>query len=140
MPKLKQLLKRLTIWAAEMVSQAVLIGLLLIGLFGYDQHAFGKDLLGYIGLILIMFFMTGYLATTAIARAVWRGGMPWLYSVIATALFLIHFEVLNISVGGVYVPRDRVRIRIAGACIAFLSALAGTAVLQRWTASRRSDP
>ena len=139
MPTLKRLLKRLTIWAAEIISQAVLVGLLLIGLFGYEQHAFGKDLLGFAGLILIMFFMTGYLATTAIARAVWWGRRPWLYSVIATALFLIHFEVLNISVGGAYEPRDRVRIRIAGACIAFLSTLAGTAVLQRWTVSRKSD-
>jgi hypothetical protein len=130
---LKRLLKRLAIWAAEIISQAVLIGLLLIGLFGYDQHAFGKDLLGYAGLILIMFFLTGYLATTAIARAVWRWRRPWLYSVIASALFLIHFEVLSISVGGAYPPRDRVRIRMAGACIAFLSTLAGTAVLQRWT-------
>jgi hypothetical protein len=130
---LRRQLKRLTIWAAEIISQAVLIGLLLIGLFGYDQHAFGKELLGYTGLIFIMFFLTGYLATTAIARAVWRWRRPWLYSVIASALFLIHFEVLSIDVGGAYEPRDRVRIRLAGACIAFLSTLAGTAVLQRWT-------
>lgn len=133
MPTMRRLLKRLTIWAAEIISQAVLIGLLLIGLFGYDQHAFGRDLLGLTGLILIMFFMTGYLATTAIARAVWKVRRPWLYSVIASALFLIHFEVLSIAVGGAYAPRDRVRIRMAGACIAFLSTLAGTAALQRWT-------
>lgn len=133
---LKRLLKRLAIWAAEIISQAVLIGLLLIGLFGHDQHALGKDLLGYAGLILIMFFLTGYLATTAIARAVWRWRKPWLYSLIASALFLIHFEVLSIAVGGAYTPRDRVRIQMAGVCIAFLSTLAGTAVLQRWTVDK----
>ncbi|SRR5258708_8369956 len=137
---LKRLLKRLTIWAAEIISQAVLVGLLLIGLFGYDSHAFSKDLLILATWILIMFFVTGYLATTAISRAVWRGRRPWLYSVIATALFLIHFEVFSIAVGGAFEPRDRVRIRMAGACIAFLSTLAGTAVLQKWTVSRKSDP
>jgi hypothetical protein len=110
------ILKQLTIWGAEIISQAVLIALLLIGLFGYDQHAFGRALLGYAGLILIMFFLTGYLTTTAIARAVWRVRAHWLYSVVASALFLIHFEVLSISVGGAYAPRDRVRIRMAGAC------------------------
>jgi hypothetical protein len=134
------ILKRLTIWAAEIISQAVLLGLLLIGFYGYDQHAFGKGLLRYAIAILFMFFMTGYLATTSISRTVWRGQKLWLYSVIATTLFLIHFEVLNVGVGGAFRPRDRVRIRIAGACIAFLSTLAGTAVLQMWTVLRKSDP
>lgn len=140
MPTLRRLVKRLAIWAAEIILQAVLVGLLLIGLFGYEPHDFGRDLLGLTGLILIMFFMTGYLATTAISRAVWRGRKPWLYSIIASALFLIHFEVLNISVGGAYEPRDRVRIRMAGACIAFLSTLAGTTVLQKWMGVTQERP
>jgi hypothetical protein len=133
-------LKRLTIWVAEIVSQAVLLGLLLIGLHGYDQQAFGKDLLGYTGLILIMFFVTGYLATTAISRAAWTGQRLWLYSTIATTLFLIHFEVLNSSVGGAFEPRDRVCIRMAGACVALLSTLAGTALLHRWTSITEKRP
>jgi hypothetical protein len=126
------ILKRLTIWAAEIISQAVLLGLLLIALLGFDRHAFGKSLLIYANAILVMFFLTGYLVTTGISRAVWRGRRPWLYSAVATVLFLIHFEVLSISVGSAFEPRDRVRIWMTGACIAFLSTLAGTAVLQKW--------
>jgi hypothetical protein len=125
------ILKRLTIWAAEIILQAVLLGLLLIGFDGYDQHAFGNDLLTCVIWILIMFFLTGYLATTSISRAIWRGRKLWLYSVIATTLFLIHFEVLNMGIGGAFEPWVRVRIRMAGACFAFFSTLAGTAILQR---------
>jgi hypothetical protein len=134
------IIKRLTIWAGEVISQAILLGLLLIGFYGYDQHAFGKSLLTYSVLIVIMFFMTGYVTTTAILRAVWRWRKPWLYSVIATALFLIHFEVMNIAAGGAFEIQDRLRIRITGACIAFFSTLSGTAVLQKWTVSGNSTP
>lgn len=129
------ILKRLTIWAAEMISQVLLLALLLIGLFGHDQHAFGKDLLFYAVAILLMFFSTGYLATTAITRAVWKWGDLWLYSAFAAALFAIHFEVMNIGLGRGYAPKDQLPIWMAGAGIAFLSTYTGTAVLQRWAPS-----
>jgi hypothetical protein len=38
------IVKRLAIWLLETLFQAVLLGLALMGLFGYDQHAFGKGL------------------------------------------------------------------------------------------------
>lgn len=126
------ILKRLIIWAAEVITQATMLGLILIGLHGYDQHAFGKSVLTYATWILIIFFTTGYLATTAISRAIWRWNKQWFYPAVATALFLIHFEVLNLGVGGAFEPRDRVRIRVAGAFIAFLTTLLGTGILQKW--------
>jgi hypothetical protein len=134
------ILKRLTIWAAEIISQAMMLGLLLIGLHGYDQHAFGKSLLTYATWVLVMFFTTGYLATTAIVRAIRKWSKLWLYSAIATAVFVIHFEVLNVGVGGAFEPRDRLRILVTGACIAFLTTIFGTGLLQRWEVSPKSDP
>ena len=133
-----QLIGRLTVWAIEVVLQAVLIGLLLVWLFGHDRYSLARGLLIYIDSILVMFFLTGYLLTTAISRALWRGHIPWIYSVIATALFTFHFELLNFGIGGAFESRDRARILFIGAFFAFLTTLSGSAVLLRWTMQR--DP
>lgn len=85
--------KRLTIWLVETFLQAVLLGLVLTGLFGYDRHAFGKSLGLYVSGILLLSFTTGYLLTTAIARGAWRSQNFWSYSAIAVALFLIHSQI-----------------------------------------------
>ena len=127
------ILKRLTIWATEVVVQAFLLGLLLIGLLGHGQHASGKDVLALAYSVLFMFVITGYALTTAISRTIWTGRKIVLPSAIATTLFLIHFEVINFAAGGAFEPKDRAHIRLAGACIAFLTTLAGTVALRRWT-------
>jgi drug/metabolite transporter (DMT)-like permease len=125
------ILKRLSVWVTETVLQVLLFAVLLIALFGYDPHAFGKGLLTYAVSVFTMFFSTGYLFTTAISRAVWRGRKLWPYSAFAATLFLIHFEGFNILIGGAFEPRDRVRIRLAGSCIAFLSTFLGSLALRK---------
>ena len=119
-------------WVGEISLEALVIGLLLIGLLGYDRQAFGGGWLTYAAAIAYMFFATGYLITTVISRIAWRERRLWPYSVVATALFLIHFEVLNGGVGGAFDIRDRMRIRLVGACIAFACTLAGSLVLRKW--------
>jgi hypothetical protein len=100
-------LRRLAAWAVEIALESVLLGLLLFAYLGYDSHAFVKDLFVYVSGIGLLFFTTGYLITTAIFRAFWRGRKPWPYSIIATALFLIHFEVMNVATGGAFEPQAR---------------------------------
>lgn len=131
-----RILKRLAIWLMEVGLQAVLLGLLLIGLYGHDKFRFGRDLLVYTDSILVMFFLTGYLLTTAILRVLWKGRTFWLYPVIAMALFLFHFELLNLGIGGAFAPPDRTRVLLAGMCAAAITTLCGTLVLQRWRAER----
>ena len=53
------IIKRLAVWLLEMLLEALLLGLLLISLFGYDPHAFTKDLFIYATAIVTMFFSTG---------------------------------------------------------------------------------
>ena len=125
-------LKRLAVWFFEIVFEALLIGLLLIGTYGYDKHAFGKDLLIYAVAVLYMFFLAGYILSTAVSRAVWRGRKLWPYPAIGMILFLIHFEIMNIGIGGAFAPSDRLRIRAAGACIVFICTFAGSVVLRSW--------
>jgi len=127
-----QILKRLAVWVGEISLEASVIGLLLIGLLGYDRNAFGRGWLTYTAATAYMFFATGYLITTVISRVAWRGRSLWPYSVVATALFLIHFEVLNVGVEGAFDIRSRLRIRLVGACIAFAFTLAGSLVLRKW--------
>jgi len=131
-------LKRLTVWLVETSFEALLLGAVLIALFGYDKNAFGKDLLIYSLSISFMFFTTGYLVTTVILRALWKGRSLWWYPAIATTLFFIHFEIMNVGMGGAFGQRDRYRTLAAGLCIAFACTLLGTFALKRW-ATPHSD-
>ena len=128
------MMKRIAVWLIETVSEVLLLGLVLALLLGHDQHAFLKDVLIYSSGVSLLFFSTGFLLTTIIARAVWKTPKPWLYPVIATALFLIHFELMNMGVRGAFEPPTRLRVLIAGACIVFACTFAGTIALRRWTA------
>lgn len=129
------MIKRLLVWLLETVLEAALLSVVLLILSGYTRGTLFKDLA--VGFVWIgtMFFSTGYLFTTAIARAVWRGGRVWLYPGVAMVLFFIHFELLNHSVGGIFRLPDRVVLRIAGACIVLACTFVGNLLLRRWTSA-----
>ena len=133
------IIKRLSVWVVETALEALLLALVLISLFGYDPHAFGKSLLICATWIVIMFFVTGYLFSTAVFRAYWRGRGLWLYSAIAMLLFLIHFEILNVGVGGAFNPPERLRIRAAGVCIVFACTFFGGCFLRKSTSRQQAD-
>jgi hypothetical protein len=128
------ILKRLSVWFVETCFEVLLLGLVLTVLLGHDQHDFFKDLSFYSSGIILLFFTTGYLLSTIVVRAIWKGRTLWSYPAIATVLFFIHFEIMNVGLGGAFEPSDRLRIRAAGACIVFACTLAGTFVLGRWRA------
>ena len=130
------ILKRLCVWFVETVTEALLLGIVLAVLLGHDQNAFVKDVLIYSTAISYMFLVTGYLLSTAVVRALWRGQTLWSYPAIATALFFIHFEIMNVGVEGAFHPKDRLPICVAGACITVASTLAGTLILRKWAAVR----
>jgi intracellular septation protein A len=130
------MMKRIVVWFIETCVEVLLLGLVLALLLGHDQHAFLKDVLIYSSGIGLMFFSTGYLLTTIVVRAVWKAPKLWLYPAVATALFFIHFEIMNVSVRGAFEPPTRVRVRVAGACIVFACTFVGTVVLRRWNAMR----
>ena len=132
MRRIVLILKRLAVWMLETSLQALLLSLFLIVSQGYDEHAFGKDLLFFFNAVALLFFTTGYVLSTAIIRVIWKGPRLWLYPAIATILFFIHFEILNVGVGGAFEPPARLRIRVAGACFAFACTLIGGWLLRKW--------
>lgn len=128
-------IKRLTIWLFEIALEVVLLGVVLAVVLGHDQNAFIKDVFLYGSGILLLFFTTGYLFTTAIVRAFWKGKSAWLYPCVGVALFFLHFEIMNVGMGGAFEPTDRFRIRIAGAVIVLICTIIGTLLLRRWSLS-----
>ena len=125
------MIKRIVVWFIETLSEVLLLGIVLTVLLGHDSRAFLKDLSVYSSGIVLLFFTTGYVLTTIVVRAVWKGHALWTYPAIATSLFLIHFEIMNVSLGGAFAPPDRLRVRAAGACIVLACTLAGTWFLRR---------
>lgn len=134
------ILKRLAVWFVETSLEALLLGLALVGLFGYDQHAFGRSLGLYVSGIILFSFTTGYLLTTAVARGYWRRQTLWSYSATATVLYLIHSEIFFRVSGGSTRP-EKFSIQVVGACVVFACTFAGTLAIRGWTvASTKSEP
>jgi hypothetical protein len=143
------ILKGIAIWILETSCEAFLLGLLLLIISWVQFHRTTSgatrlihDLLVFTAAVALMFFLTGYLLTTAILRAVWRGKELWSYSLVAIGLFLIHFEVLNRGVGGAFDPSERTIVRVVGACIAFACTLGGSWLLSKshvWSRNREKS-
>lgn len=128
------ILKRLAVWLGETSLEVLLLGLVLLALFGHDQHAVGKSLVGYAAGIVLLSFTTGYLLTTAVARGAWKGQAWWTYSAIAVALFLIHSEIFFAISGGSTRP-EQFSMQTAGVLVVFVSTVAGSLLLRRWAAT-----
>jgi hypothetical protein len=133
-----QLIKRLAIWLLETLLEVVLLAPALMILFGHNPHAVGRSLVGYAAGIVLLSFTTGYLLTTAVARAAWRGQKWWSYSTLAVALFLIHSQIFFVISGG-STRSDRLLIQLAGSCVVFVCTFLGSLVLRRWTSARQRN-
>lgn len=131
-----RILKRLVVWSVETSLEALFLAVALIAVLGDSQHAYIKDIAVSFVWIATMFFSTGYLLSTGVARAAWQPTRVWLYSLIAVMLFLIHFEILNYAAGGIFDPTKRAVIRISGACIVYACTFAGNLTLRNWTRGR----
>jgi len=124
-------LKRMVVWFFETLFEAVLLALALIGLFGYDQHALGRSFGIYLSGVLLLSLTTGYLLTTAVARAAWRVRNWWTYPALAVTLFLIHSEIFFVISGG-STRSEKLTMQIAGACVVFACTLVGTFAVRKW--------
>ncbi len=129
------MIKRVVVWFIETLSEILLLGIVLALLLGHDPGAFFKDLSAYSSGVALLFFTTGYLFTTLLVRAIWNGQALWIYPTIATGLYFLHFEIMNVSLHGAFAPPDRLRIRVAGACIVLACTFAGTWLLRRSAAT-----
>jgi hypothetical protein len=135
----KSVAKRILVWLAESLSEIAFTGALILAIARIQfrgenlrNGGLAHDLLVASAAVGMMFFLTGYLLTTLIGRLFSNPENRWLYPSIASALYVVHFEILSIGVGGAFDPWERWLIRVVGACIAFTCTLGGNQVLHRW--------
>lgn len=133
------MIKRIVVWFTETASEILLLGMILNVLLGHDPRAFLKDLSIYSSGVALLFFITGYLLTTIVVRAFWKGRSLLIYPAITTGLFLIHFEIMNVFLGGAFAPSDRPLIRAAGVCVVLICTIAGSYVLRKWVQTGRRE-
>jgi hypothetical protein len=126
------MIKRAAVWFIEVLSEVLLLALVLTLLLGHDRHAFLKELLIYSAGVTLLFFTTGYLFTTLLLRLFWKGRTLWSCPAIAVVLFLIHFEIMNVGLGGAFEPPTRLLVRVVGTCIAFTCTMTGSFILRNW--------
>jgi hypothetical protein len=127
-------LKRLVVRFCETLVEAVLLGLAIVFLFGYDENTFAKSFALSVTGIFMFSFTTGYLFTTLLARSVWRVRQVWSYSGMAVTLFLTHSVYFFVVIRG---PLTLLPLSImaVGSCIVFFCTLAGTRALRDWAAT-----
>lgn len=128
--------KRLVVWAFEIVTEALLLGLCLTFLsynkYGPSDSSLVNDILFFINAVFLVFMIgTGYLLTTGIFRMAWVGRGRWVHPIASVVLFSIHLQALFIIAGGLDVA-ERLKIQAAGACIVLACTFTGGWLLRQW--------
>jgi hypothetical protein len=138
-----KLAKRLLIWLAEISCQMFLIALYMVLLFGdRNPQDFVKGVLFLAGLVGYIGFVSGYLVTTFIFRAFDPVEQFWIHPPVTTFLYFLHFEALQTlwkygpTGEGFSDNAETRKILAAGACIVFLSTVAGNIILRKWIPPR----
>jgi len=124
-----QVVKRLFIWLAETLGQAVLLSVLLIVLSPPSTRDLTHDFLtAFIATVVVFMFGSGYLLSTAIFGIAFRGRGLWFYPTVAAALFMIHEQIFFSG----WTPPDASHLltQIGGACIVFACTFAGGYILR----------
>jgi hypothetical protein len=124
------ILKRLAIWALESIFELVLFLLLLMLLSSSEQSGLAGNL-GFAVFAALGVFMisSGYLLTTALFGVVFRSRRPWVYPVIATVLFIGHYQFLR---GWRFPDTSLLDLQVGGACIVFFCTFLGNRILRQW--------
>ena len=137
------LLKRAGITALELVTEALLLGLLLgLVLGAYDVRALAVGSLP----VVVVLYLHGYYFTRPILGLLWKAANFWMYGVIASILFTCHMgigysrlrpDMKQVGIGAV------ITFFVAGAGIVFGCAAIGHGLLlknQELRTSSHSQP
>lgn len=124
------ILKRLTMFLAETLSAAVLIGVFLLVLSGRSRGSTVAEdlLLGIVGTVIVFMIGSGYLFTTAVFGVIWRSRKSFLYPLIGLGLFIAHVQFF---VTGWDLP-FKLKVQTGGGCIVFVCSYLGSWLLRQW--------
>jgi len=123
-------LKRLLVWAAEIVCE---IPLLIALLFIIADPRPSVSLVAIrFGLFVTTFLMvgSGYVLTTAIAGVFFRTRTLWVYPATSALLFIFHHQLF--TNGWTPPVTNQLRDQAGGASIVFACTCVGTWLLRKW--------
>ena len=133
-----QALRRLVVWLAEILVEAVLLGG-VVGLLLLPDAAgaFQRIVVPALAVVFLL-LVHGYYLTVGVFAVLWRSQRSWLYPLIAAALFVghMHFAISRSESDLTLVARSAEGTFLtAGAGIVFTCAFAGNWCLRKWTNS-----
>jgi hypothetical protein len=129
--------KRITVWFLETQCEVLLLSVLCTYLSFFNGHGpdgFFRELVISFLVLSTLFLATGYLLTTAIIAAFWRGHRLWLYPVFAAVLYSIILQILLFLLSDLNSSEKQeiLTVRLAGPCIVFLCTFVGGYFLRGW--------
>lgn len=128
--------KRLAVWAVELVTQSALLMALLFLVVRPSGYTTMAGIVALNLAILLYFCLTGYVLTTFVSRLCWHKQNIWSYPAFSALLFSVHFEIFNYLLGGEIMTKYyRALLLACGMGIAFFTSLLGSSVLKHWGAS-----
>ena len=129
-----QIAKRIAVWVAEVLLEALLFGCWL-GVLLSSETGLGYGVVGSVLAVPVVLFINWYYLTRAIAGVAWMSRSPWLYPAIATTLFVVHVHfVVGQSKRDLtpFAHATEVPFLAGGACIVFACAFAGNWLYRKW--------
>ena len=129
-----KILKQLAMWSAETLCAALLLMVYLTVLWTGQGQSSLRDEMGliFVGTAFVFMVGSGYLLTTGVFGVVWRSPIPWVYPLIAAALFVTHVQFFATG----WTSSTKVPVQVGGACIVFACAFAGNWFLRKWAQAR----
>jgi len=122
---------RFSAWLVEMFAEALSFSIVAI-VMSHAGFPTVRDIAALTVAALTCFGISGYVITTLVMRLALHGRWPHRYPVIASLLFLAHFEVMNLLVpGGLLGNRNRLVFRVIGSGVVLVVATAISLVLER---------
>ncbi|WP_263382189.1 hypothetical protein [Granulicella arctica] len=143
-----QILLKLLIWVLEIVASALGTCIIFVATaflqFGHETPPWHNDLtlLKVIGLTLVIlmeYALTGYLATTLIARFSMRGRLQRFYPYVCAGLYLIHSTIFFVLAGNSSFRTSDLILQVAGACATFASTLGTNQLISKANERRRES-
>jgi hypothetical protein len=124
------MLKRIPIWLLELGCIAVGLGCLLRLLWGpLSDGNIAYDVAWYaLAAAVVFIWGSGYFLTTFVFAVVWRSSRPWVYPVLAAALYAVHLQLYATGWGS----REKLPLQMSGALLVMACTFAGGWVLKRW--------
>jgi hypothetical protein len=125
-----KILRRLTLWSFETLSEALLITVFLTVLWRSEGRSNLLDDLGltFVGTAFVFMVGSGYLLTTAIFGVVWRSRSVWVYPAEAAVLFILHVQFFADG----WTAATKIPVQVGGACIVAFCTFVGNQLLRRW--------